>query len=130
GLAPSTKQSADKCYHGPITKQGNGTARWMMIQAAQHLAAHPGPLGVFFRRLAKRKNRNVAVVATARKLVVIAWHMLTNNEPYRYAVSDTVHRKLGRLHYRATGKRRRGLEASELSQKEAAKKGMRVIPPL
>ena len=23
GLVPSTKQSADKCYHGPITKRGN-----------------------------------------------------------------------------------------------------------
>lgn len=130
GIVPSTKKSANKCYHGSITKQGNGTARWMMVQAAQHLAAHPGPLGVFFRRLAKRKNRNVAVVATARKLVVIAWHMLTKNEPYRYAVSDTVHRKLGRLNQRATGQRRKGLEAKELSQKAAARKGMRVIPPL
>ena len=31
GLAPSTKQSADKCYHGPITKRGNSHARWMLI---------------------------------------------------------------------------------------------------
>lgn len=130
GLVPSTKQSAGKCYHGPITKQGNGTARWMLIQAAQHLSSHPGPLGVFFRRLAKRKSWNVAVVATARKLVVVAWHMLKNNEPYRYAISDTLHRKLGRLHQRATGKRRRGLEPGKLSQKEAAKKGLRIIPPL
>ena len=65
-------------------------ARWMMVQAAQHLGLHRGPLGVFFRRLAKKKNRNVAVVATARKLVTIAWHMLTNNEPYRYAQAKTV----------------------------------------
>ena len=77
GLAPSTKQSADKCHHGPITKRGNGHARWGLVQAAQHVAQHPGPLGVFFRRLAKKKNRNVVVVATARKLVVIAWHLLT-----------------------------------------------------
>jgi transposase len=76
GLVPSTKQSGDHCYNGPITKQGRGHARWMLVQAAQHVADHPGPLGVFFRRLLKKKNRNVAVVATARKLITVAWHML------------------------------------------------------
>jgi transposase len=109
GIVPSTRQSADKCYHGPITKQGRGHARWMLVQAAQHFATNPGPLGVFFRRLAKKKNRNVAVVATARKLVTIAWHMLKNNEPYRYAEPRTTQSKLSRLRVRATNtKRRRG----------------------
>ncbi len=108
GLVPSTRQSADHCYHGPITKQGNGHARWMLIQAAQHLGAHPGPLGVFFRRLLKKKNRNIAVVATARKLVVIAWHMLKKNEPYRYAQPKATEAKLSKLRVKATGKRKRG----------------------
>jgi len=108
GLVPSTRQSADKCYHGPITKHGKGHARWMLVQAAQHLDSHPGPLGVFFRRIAKRKNRNVAVVATARKMVSIAWHMLKNNEPYRYADPKTTEAKMSRLRVRATGKKRKG----------------------
>jgi transposase len=107
GLVPRTKQSADHCYHGPITKAGNGHARWMLIQAAQHLRTHPGPLGVFFRRLSKKKNHNVAVVATARKLVVIAWHMLTKNEPYRYAQPKATEGKLQRLRVKATGQRRK-----------------------
>jgi hypothetical protein len=107
GLVPSTRQSADHCYHGPITKQGRGHARWMLVQSAQHVAAHPGPLGVFFRRLAKKKNRNVAVVATARKLVTIAWHMLKNNEPYRYATPRVVDTKLARLRVKATGDKRK-----------------------
>ena len=79
-----------------------------MVQAAQHLDRHPGPLGVFFRRLAKRKNRNVAVVATARKLVTIAWRMLRDNEPYRYADPKAGKAKFDRLRIRATGKRRQG----------------------
>lgn len=108
GLAPSTRQSAQHCYHGPITKQGSAHGRWMLVQAAQSVAAHPGPLGVFFRKLAKRKNRNVAVVAAARKLVVIAWHMLRNNEPYRYARPATLSAKFSRLRIRATGKRKKG----------------------
>jgi transposase len=107
GLVPSTHQSGGHCYHGPITKQGNRRARWLLIQAAQHVAAHPGPLGVFFRRLLKKKNRNVAVVATARKLVVIAWQMLKNNEPYRYAQPAATAAKLSRLRVKATGQRRK-----------------------
>ena len=106
GLVPSTRQSAAHCYHGPITKQGSGHARWMLVQGAQALAVHPGPLGVFFRKLAKKKNRNVAVVACARKLVTIAWHMLKNNEPYRYAQPATLKAKFDRLRIRATGKRK------------------------
>lgn len=108
GLVPSTHQSSDKCYHGPITKRGRSQSRWLLVQAAHHVRNHPGPLGVFFRRLAKKKNYNVAVVATARKLAVIAWHMLKHNEPYRYAQPKPTEAKLAKLRTAATGKRRRG----------------------
>jgi transposase len=109
GLVPSTHQSGPRCYHGPITKQGHRHARGLLVQAAHHVADHPGPLGAFFRRVAKRRGYNVAVVATARKLVVIAWHMLKANEPYRYAQPQTVEYKLEQLRVMATGeKRKRG----------------------
>lgn len=108
GLVPSTKQSADRCYHGPITKQGNTLARWMLIEAAQHLDKHPGPLGHFFRRLLKKKNRNVAVVAAARKLAAIGWKVVTSGEPYRYAIPKSTEAKLAKLRVRATGERRVG----------------------
>jgi transposase len=107
GLVPSTRQSAAKCYRGPITKQGNKQARWMLIQSAQVVGRQPGPLGHFFRRIKRRKNHNVAVVAVARKLVVIAVHMLKNNEPYRYAQPKSTETKLARLRVRATGQKRR-----------------------
>jgi transposase len=103
GLTPSIKQSANKCYHGSITKRGNTHARWMLTQAAQNIARHPGPLGVFFRKLARRKCWNIAVCATARKLVTIAWLMLKHNEPYRYANPSTTQQKLSRLRVAVTG---------------------------
>ncbi len=106
GLVPSTRQSAQRCYHGPITKRGNTQARWMLVQAAQSVARHPGPLGAFFRRLKRKKNHNVAVVAVARKLVTIAWHMLTTGEPYRYAQPNSTQQKLARLRIKATGGKR------------------------
>jgi len=108
GLVPSTRQSGDHCYHGPITKQGARHARWLLVQAAQHAALHPGPIGAFFRRIAKKKNRNVAVVAAAHKLVLLAWHMLKNNEPYRYAQPKTLQAKLSRLRILATKQKRKG----------------------
>jgi transposase len=108
GLVPSTKQSAAHCYHGPITKRGNSQARWMLIEAAHHLDKHPEPLGHFFRPLLRKKNRNVAVVAAARKLASIGWRMLTTGEPYRYAIPRTTQTKLSRLRVKATGQRRRG----------------------
>lgn len=106
GLTPSVHQSADHCYRGRITKQGCRHARWIMVQAAQHLDKHPGPLGHFFRKLCRRRNRHIAVVAAARKLVVIAWHVLANGEPYRYAPPRILRGKLTRLRIKATGKRR------------------------
>jgi hypothetical protein len=106
GLTPSTRQSAEHCYHGSITKAGNSLARWLLTQAARQLAQHPGPLGVFFRRIQKRKTYNVAVVATARKLVTIAFLMLKNNEPYRYSLPGPTQRKLSAFRIEATGSRR------------------------
>lgn len=47
GLTPSTRQSANHCHHGSITKAGNSTARWLLTQAARQLALAPGPLGYF-----------------------------------------------------------------------------------
>ncbi len=107
GLVPSTRQSASHCYHGPITKQGRSDTRRMLVQSAHAVRAHPGPLGHFFRRLRKRKPRNVAVIAVAHKLVLLAWHLLTKGEPYRYALPQATQKKLSKMRVQATGEKRR-----------------------
>jgi transposase len=94
GLTPSVHQSGAKRHYGRITKTGCPQTRAMLVQAVQAASDHPGPLGAFFRRLRKRKKYNVAVIATARKLVTIAYLMLKNNEPYRYAKLEVVKNKL------------------------------------
>ncbi len=107
GLAPRTRQSGAHCYHGSITKAGNSHARWLLVQAAWTMVRQPGPLAAFFRKVAKRRGKNIAVVAVARKLAVIAWHMLTHNEPYRYGSPTSTATKLASLRIRATGQRRK-----------------------
>lgn len=37
----------------------------------------------FFKRIAFKKGRIAAIIAMARKLVVIIWNMITKQEPYR-----------------------------------------------
>lgn len=109
GLVPSVHQSAEHAYHGRITKQGNSNVRWLLIQAAQIAGRHSGPLGHQFAALARRKNRHVAVVAIARKLAILVWHVLTRGAPYRYALPRTIETKLARLRVSQQGKRRTGL---------------------
>lgn len=104
GLVLITRQSGNHCYHGRITKAGNSQARWLLTQYCQHVARHPGPLGAFFRRLANRKNRQVAIVAVARKLVTIAFLMLKNNKPFRYAKPKLMAEKFTALERAASGK--------------------------
>jgi len=107
GLNPTVHQSAQHCYTGHISKQGRIHARWLLVEAAHCAVRCAGPLRAFFLRLRSRKGTNVAVVAAARKLTVILWHMLTNREPYRYAPQRTTRDKLNRLRYHATGVRRK-----------------------
>jgi len=108
GLVSRVSQSGDHCYTGRITKRGRSHGRWIAIQCAQQLAKADGPLRHFYLRIKKRKGHNVAVVAVARKLVTLAWHMLTKNEPYRYSAPPTTDRKLARLRRLATGQKKKG----------------------
>ncbi len=80
----------------------------VVLESATNCWAVVAPLGHFFQRLKRRKNHNVAVVATARKLATIAWRMLTSGEPYRYAAPETTAAKLASLRIMATGEKRRG----------------------
>lgn len=97
GLVPRVSQSADKCYHGHITKSGRSQARWLAIEAAQSLSMASSPLVATYHRVRRKKGHNVAVTALARKLVVLAWHLLTGNEPYRYAPVARTRYKLRRV---------------------------------
>jgi transposase len=95
GLNPSVRQSGEgPAYHGRITKQGRGQARGMLVEAAWAAARSPGPLRAFHRRIAARRGKNIAAVATARKLAMIIWHMLTRASDYIWARPALMARKL------------------------------------
>lgn len=102
GLTPRVRQSGDHApINGRITKQGNATARTMLVEAAWGAASVPGPLRAFFLRIKDRKGANVAAVATARKIANLIWHLLTKEAPYQWARPGFVAMKMRKLELRA-----------------------------
>ena len=102
GLNPSVRQSGPgPAYHGRITKQGRGHARGMLVEAAWAAARAPGPLRAFFLRVRARRGQHVAAVATARKLAVLIWHLLSKGESYVWARPALHARKLRDLELKA-----------------------------
>src|SRR5213078_3500363 len=86
GLDPRVRQSgSEPARHGRISKQGPGETRHVLVEAAWHAARTTGPLRAFHERVASRRGNNIATVAVARKLAVIAWHMLSRGEDYAFA---------------------------------------------
>ena len=102
GLNPSVRQSGEgPARHGRIAKQGRGHARGMLVEAAWAAARSPGPFRAFFRRISARRGQHVAAVATARKLAVLAWRLLTRGEDYAWARPALQARKQRSLELRA-----------------------------
>lgn len=97
GLVPKIRQSGSTSYSGHITKAGSRNARWLAIEAAHTIARSRSPLAAAYHRLRRRKGHQIAVTALARKLVVVVWHMLTTQQPYRYAAPERTRQKLRRL---------------------------------
>jgi transposase len=109
GVVPSTKQSGDKeARNGRITKQGRSEARWLLVEAAEHLRKAPGPLRALFQRVARQRGHNVAVVAVSRKLAELIWHLLTKEREYLYSVPKRTLDK--RSAWRLMAKRKIGIE--------------------
>lgn len=83
GLVPFVNQSADKLHTGCITKHGSKHLRWIMVQVAHAASKKIGSkLRKFYLRIRARKGANVAIVALARKILCILYHLLMNQEMY------------------------------------------------
>jgi len=86
GLVPSERSSGDKQSRGPITKAGNGRARWLLVEAAWAILRYKKPdterLRQWATRIAERRGRRIAVVALARKLARILFAMWRDGRDY------------------------------------------------
>ena len=95
GLDPKVRQSGDTpARGGKISKRGNAQARSVLVEAAWMAIRTPGPLRAFAQRVQARSGSQVAAVAVARKIAVLAWHLLTRGEDYAFARPSLVRQKL------------------------------------
>src|SRR5580698_2239328 len=122
GLNPSVRQPGNgPAHHGRITKQGRSHARAMLVEAAWAAARVPGPLRAFFLRIQSRRGKSVAAVATARKLAVLVWHLLSKDEDYAWARPALLEAKLRKVELAAghpTAKGRRQGRAHAYNSQE------------
>jgi len=113
GLSPRVHQSGtEAAKHGRISKQGPGEVRGLLVEAAWHAARSAGPLRAFHERIKQRRGANIATVAVARKLVVIAWNMLSRNEEYAFARPSLHREKLRRFELMLGAQRQTGRRLS------------------
>jgi transposase len=129
GLNPRVKQSGGQpASHGRIAKQGRAHARGMLVEAAWVAVKTPGPLRAFFERIRARRGMQIAVVATARKLAVLCWHMITKGQDYAFARPSLTAKKLRALELKAGRPSRRGQKGTasgySLKQVRAREKRM------
>ena len=121
GLNPRVRQSGLRpAQHGHISKVGRAHARAMLVEAAWSAANAPGPLRAFFLRIRGRRGQQIAAVATARKLAVIAWHVLAGQEDFAWSRPALTAKKRRDLELRAGMPAKKGHRgpAAEYSLKE------------
>jgi len=84
GLIPIVRQSGEKMWAGPISKRGNATLRYLLIEAAySHVnSSKESKLTRFFERKSQAKGRKKAIVATSRKMLDVIYYMLKRGEAY------------------------------------------------
>jgi transposase len=90
GMCPGNDESAGKRRSG-TTRKGDQWLRAALIEAAQAAGRSRGTyLGAQYHRLAARRGKKKALVAVGHTILVIAYHLLTEQTEYR---------DLGPLHF-------------------------------
>lgn len=86
GLAPTVRSSGERTEYGSITRAGRRELRGVWVQVAHLVAIDTSratqPLRTWFNRVAHRRGKKTATVALARRLLVIAYHLLREETVY------------------------------------------------
>jgi transposase len=118
GLGASVSASGDTRRTGGITKQGRRELRATLVEAAWvAVQTHPHWRAVF-ARLERRLGRNKAIVAIARKLLVVIWHVLTAQVADRRADPARVALKMMTWAWRVGAEHRAGLTPGQFVRRE------------
>ena len=97
GLVPRIHQSGDIARTGHIHKEGPKRLRSTLIQCANSAVRGSGRFQKFYKRLKKRKGHGKAIVATARKMLVTIFVLLTRGCDYVEIDEKCTRRKLMKM---------------------------------
>jgi transposase len=97
-LVPNKKISGGKVLSNFIQKGAN-TLAIALRNAANTVGNMKAviPLTSFFKRIAYRYGRPAAITATARKLAVIIWNMLTKNQAYNPPANEKYEERIRKM---------------------------------
>lgn len=90
GLTAGLDQSGTHLVQKGITKEGRKELRWALVEAAQRAVKSDPRWTRRFQELQKRMHRNQAIVAIARQLLELVWHVLTRRQPYRHFSQERI----------------------------------------
>lgn len=108
GLDPRVRQSGNGPGHtGRISKEGAAAVRHVLVEAALTAVRSPGPLRAFYQRIRARRGHPIAIVATARKLAKLFWHLLIREQDYAYTLPTPLAKKIRTIELKAGHPRRR-----------------------
>ena len=123
GLDPRVRQSGtEPARSGRITKRGSASTRWVLVEAAWSVVRQPGPLHAFYERIRARRGHGKAVVASARKLAVLFWCLLSRGEDYAHQQPSLTAKKLRLLEIRAGAPTRKGKRTGTWATRERMRK--------
>lgn len=99
GIVPKVYQSANHIVKRSITKRGSRLARWILIQAAHAAAkARKNVLRDWYEAKKAVIGTGKAIVALARKMATIIWHLIVNDEEYVDKYSESASPELRKVH--------------------------------
>lgn len=90
GLAPGVEQSGTKKRSKPITKEGRKELRWAMVEVAWRAVRADPVWKRRFEELKRRKHPNDAITVIAHQLMIVVWHVLTHQQPYRHYSAERI----------------------------------------
>ncbi|MEM3551195.1 MAG: transposase [Candidatus Bathyarchaeia archaeon] len=83
GLVPSTYNNGGVTRHGGITREGSRWLCWAMVEAAMTHVKYDTSITRSYHRIAERRGRKTAIVATARRLLLSCYKVLKSRRPFR-----------------------------------------------
>ncbi|HSO99070.1 MAG TPA: IS110 family transposase [Solirubrobacteraceae bacterium] len=108
GLDPRVRQSGNGAAHtGRISKEGAAAVRHVLVESALTAVRSPGPLRAFYQRVRARRGHQIAIVAVARKMAGLFWHLLIREQDYAYTLPTALAKKIRTIELKAGHARRR-----------------------